>query len=167
MTLSNVPAGTKIFLDANVLVFHLTQAHPLSADCTAFLRRIALRELAGLTSAIVVAEVLHRMMIVEAVERQGFQTSREAVEYLQAHPTFVQTLQKHLDIPSALARMHIDIKPVDHIDLHTSKRFRRDYGLMTNDSLVLAVMKRHRIVNLATNDQGFQRVPPIRVWTPT
>ena len=166
MTLRNVPSRTKIFLDTNVLVFHFTRAHPLSEDCTGLLQRIASRELVGITSAIVVAELLHRMMVVEAVERKGFQTSRETVEYLQATPDFVKTLQKHHGIPSALARMRIDIKLVDHIDLHTSKRFRQEHGFMTNDSLVLAVMKRYRIDDLATNDPDFQQVSQIQVWTP-
>jgi predicted nucleic acid-binding protein len=53
------------------------------------------------------------------------------------------------------------------VELHSSKRYRRDYGFMTNDSLVLAVMKRHKVIHLATNDQDFERVPDIKVWTPT
>lgn len=167
MTLRNMPSRTKIFLDTNVLVFHFTRAHPLSEDCTALLQRIATRDVVGITSATVVAELLHRMMIVEAVERKGFQSSREAVEYLQATPAFVKTLKKHFGIPSALARMRVDIKLVDHIDLHTSKRFRQEHGFMTNDSLVLAVMRRFRINDLATNDPDFQQVPQIRVWTPS
>jgi predicted nucleic acid-binding protein len=106
-------------------------------------------------------------MIVETVEKQGFSTSREAVEYLQSHPDFVKTLKKPLPIPSDLARMGVDIQPVSHVELHSSKRYRRDYGFMTNDSLVLAVMKRHKVIHLATNDQDFERVPDIKVWTPT
>ena len=106
------------------------------------------------------------MMVVEAVEKRGFDTAREAVEYLQRHPDFVKTLKKHLPVPSDLARMEVDIKPVDHVDLHGSKRFRRDYGFMANDSLVLAVMKRHKVIHLATNDRDFEGVVEIKVWAP-
>jgi predicted nucleic acid-binding protein len=131
------------------------------------MERSAKGEVRAITSTIVVAEALHRMMIVEAVEKRGFDTAREAAEYLQNHPDFVKTLKKHLPVPSDLARMKIDIKPVDHVDLHNSKRVRRDHGFMTNDSLVLAVMKRYKVIHLATNDRDFERVPDIKVWAPT
>lgn len=166
MSFKDVPTGARIFLDANVMVYHFTQTHPLSSDCTHLMERSAKEDVQATTSAIVVSEVLHRMMVVEAVEKQGFGTAREAVEYLQGHPNFVKTLSKHLAVPSDLARMGVDIKPVDHIDLHSSKRFRRDLGFLTNDSLVLAVMKRHKVSHLATNDRDFERAPDIKVWEP-
>jgi predicted nucleic acid-binding protein len=31
-----------------------------------------------------------------------------------------------------------------------------DYGLMTNDSLIVAVMQDHKLVHLATNDRDFK-----------
>lgn len=167
MSLKDVPSGVTIFLDTNVMVFHFSQQHPLSADCTALLEQAAKGEVQAITSTVVVAETLHRMMVVEAVEKRAFATAREAVEYLQNHPEFVKTLKKHLAVPSDLARMRVDIKPIDHVDLHGSKGFRRDYGFMTNDSLVLAVMKRHKVIHLATNDRDFDRVPGIQVWAPT
>jgi predicted nucleic acid-binding protein len=40
--------------------------------------------------------------------------------------------------------------------LHQSKQFRTDYGLMTNDSLIVAVMQDHKLVHLATNDRDFK-----------
>lgn len=51
-------------------------------------------------------------------------------------------------------------------EIHGSRRYRDDYGLLTADSLLLAVMERHKLGDLVTNDEDFQRVPGIRVWMP-
>jgi predicted nucleic acid-binding protein len=40
------------------------------------------------------------------------------------------------------------------------------HGLLTNDALIVAVMQRHGITHLATNDDDFDRVPGITVWKP-
>jgi predicted nucleic acid-binding protein len=55
---------------------------------------------------------------------------------------------------------------VIHRDLHTSKQYREEYGLMVNDSLIVAVMKREKIQHLATNDTDFERIPDIAVRVP-
>jgi predicted nucleic acid-binding protein len=51
-------------------------------------------------------------------------------------------------------------------DLHTSKAVRRDYGLLVNDSLIVAVMRNHKLRHLATHDSGFLRVSGMQVWMP-
>jgi len=50
--------------------------------------------------------------------------------------------------------------------LHNSRQYRDEYGLMTNDSIIVAVMKREEIQHLATNDADFERVPGIVVRSP-
>jgi predicted nucleic acid-binding protein len=56
--------------------------------------------------------------------------------------------------------------PLTYRDLHNSRQFRDEQGLMTNDSIIVAVMKREKIQFLATNDADFERVPGIAVRTP-
>ncbi len=166
MKLGLLPAGSVVFADANILAYHFTRVTPTADLCTAFLRRAAGGEIRAITSSMVVAEVIHRAIVYEAA--RTLSVPKEAlITYLKGHPDVIQGLSQHLDVASELARMKVDIKPVDHVDLHGSKRFRREYGLMTNDSLVPAVMKRHKIIHLATNDRDFERVSGIRVWRPT
>jgi len=165
MNLDLLPAHSRIFADANVLAFHLAGHHPLSPACTRFLERGARREISILTSANVVAEVIHRAMVYEALQLRPERGSA-LISYLKTHPELVRELTQHLAVPSQLAAMNVDIKPIDHVDLHGSNRFRRDLGLMTNDSLLLAVMQRHKVTYLATHDQDFKRAKGIRVWAP-
>lgn len=51
-------------------------------------------------------------------------------------------------------------------ELHNSKRYRSEYGLLTRDSIILAVMERHKLIHLVTNDRDFEQVPGIKVWLP-
>ena len=65
-----------------------------------------------------------------------------------------------------LLQARVDILPLSYRDLHASRQFRETYGLMTNDSLLVAVMRRTRARYLATNDADFERIPGITVCLP-
>ncbi len=39
-------------------------------------------------------------------------------------------------------------------------------GLLTNDALIVALMRRHGLTNLVTNDDDFDSVPGLTVWKP-
>jgi len=156
MTLAEIPTGTRVFLDANVMVFHFGGDNPFRQDCLGLMQRIEDGQIQGLTSSIAVAETLHRLMVGEAREQLGFATSLETVNYLKKHTEVVKGLRRHLPVPSLIARLGIDIKPVGYVEIHGSKRFRTEHGLLVNDSLLLAVMTRWRVRHLATNPTGFR-----------
>ena len=166
MTLAEIPTGASVFLDANVMVFHFGGDNPFRQDCLGLMQRIEDGQIQGFTSSVAVAETLHRLMVGEAREQLGFATSLETVNYLKKHPEVVKSLRRHLPVPSLIARLGIDIKPVGHIEIHGSKRFRTEHGLLVNDSLLLAVMARWRVRHLATNDKDFDRITGIKVWAP-
>ena len=58
------------------------------------------------------------------------------------------------------------ILDVTYREIHASKQYRDDYGPLTDDSIMLAVMQRHDIVDLATNDEDFKRIAGLRLWMP-
>ncbi len=60
----------------------------------------------------------------------------------------------------------MNILPVSYRDLHASRQARERDGLMTNDSLLVAVMRRERLHYLATNDADFERIAGITVCLP-
>ena len=55
---------------------------------------------------------------------------------------------------------------MNYKDLHRGKQVRQEYGLLTNDSLIVAVMQRHRLRHLATHDRDFARLPILHIWQP-
>ena len=165
MPLSGIPAGTRVFLDANMQVYHFLQVEPLAQICRMLFGRIARREIRAFTSADVAADVIHRVMVAEAVAEFGLQRG-DAVSYLKAHPQAVRELQQYKTIPREFTLARIHILAITYREIHNSKQFRDEYGMLTNDSVILAVMRRHKLVHLVTNDDDFKRVPGIKVWLP-
>jgi predicted nucleic acid-binding protein len=113
----------------------------------------------------VVAEVTHRVMVNEAREQLNL-SARETVEQLQQQTDLVRSLTRHLTVASDIGKAGVDILPLTVKDLHASKAYRRDYSLLTNDSLILAVMRNNKLRHLASHDSGFKSVPGLQLWMP-
>jgi predicted nucleic acid-binding protein len=146
-------------------VYHFSGPTELTPACSAFLRRIEDHALQGFTSLSVVSEVLHRLMIIEATETLSVEP-RQAVRYLKEHPAEVKKLAKHVLVPGKIQALGVHILAPTLEDLLTSQEGKLTFGFLTNDALHLAVMTRHRLMHLATNDPDFERVESLKVWRP-
>jgi len=104
-------------------------------------------------------------MVVEARERYEL-PARQVVTYLKKHPDAVRRLTRYKQIPGEFSRARVRILDVTYREIHASKQFRDDYGLLTDDSLLLAVMLRHNLSDLASNDADFKRVANVQLWMP-
>jgi predicted nucleic acid-binding protein len=165
MSLTGIPSGVQVFVDANILTYYFTGYEPFIEECSAFFERVASRNLRAITSADTAADVIHRVMIGEAIARLGLEP-RSAVAQLKKHPEMVEQLHHFQSIPSDLASARIQIVDLTYRELHSSKQYREKYGLLTRDSIIVATMHRLNIMHLVTNDRDFERMPRIRVWLP-
>lgn len=164
--LIDLPSDSTVFVDTNLLSYFYIRKDALAKSVELFLERGSTHDLEIVTSASVVEDVVHRVMVFEAVTKHHVDPAR-AVNYLKNHPNLVKSLTEHLTIPSRLYnQFNINILGVTRAELHASKTFRSRYGLLTNDSLIVATMQRNNIIHLATNDRDFERVKEIQVWTP-
>ncbi|MEW5980636.1 MAG: hypothetical protein AB1898_33095 [Acidobacteriota bacterium] len=66
MTLAEVPDAATVFIDANIFVYHFTGVSP---ECQGFLERVERSLIRAATGAHVLLEVLHRLMMIEAVTK--------------------------------------------------------------------------------------------------
>ncbi len=162
MGLDRVPAGTPIFLDANIFIYHFTG---VSRQCTALLSRCEKGQIAGITGVHVLAEVTHRMMAIEAV-RKELVTPGNVAAKLRARPHIVRALKDYQGNVDTLLAIGIQVLSLAPDDLVASAAIRGTTGLLTNDSLSVAMLQRERIVALATGDPDFRRVPGMRVFVP-
>ena len=64
MKLAEARDGDRVFIDANIFIYHFGGR---SLECKKFLERCARRLLLGYTATPVIGEVLHRRMIAEAI----------------------------------------------------------------------------------------------------
>ncbi len=163
MNLDDLQPGDRVFLDANIFVYHFLG---LSPDCRQLLSRCHQGELSGVTATFIVAEVMHRLMTAEAVARQLI-TSSQVVKKLRERPDIVQQLQRPNQCPAQIKAMKIEIKPLLVSTLEASATVRQQYGLLTNDSLLVAAMQEANLQKLATLDQDFARISGLLVYQPT
>ena len=160
--LDALPAGAGVFIDANIFLGHfLNQSRP----CTTFLERLWNREIAGLTSVLVVSEVRHGLLRAEVSARQRL-PSRLGLRYLRDHPDVIARLPETRRALIELRSWPLRLVTVTHGQLWNACRLSERFGLLTNDALHLATMRAHHLTHLASNDTDFARVPGLTLWRP-
>jgi len=162
MKINEIPAGEKVFIDANIFIYHFTG---VSEQCSQFLIRCEKNEINAVTSVNVLLEVLHRLMMVEAVKK-NLVTPPNVRKKLENNPSIVTQLSDYFLNTQKIPMMGIEIVEVDFQTFLKSQNFRNTYGLMVNDSIILASMQKEGIHSLVTNDEGFNIVEDIFVFNP-
>ena len=162
--LTALPSGARVFIDANIFIYHFTRI-PLTATCTAFLQRVEAGDLQGVTSVIILAEVAHRLMILEAIRTLGF-SPRMAVKKLKEQPALVPQLSHYKVVTERIPSFNVAIEPVTFAYLQTAQSLSALHGLLTNDSLTAAVMQALGLTDVATNDSDLSVVPGLTIWRP-
>jgi predicted nucleic acid-binding protein len=162
--LAAVPSGRGVFIDANIFIYHFAQA-PLSAPCTPFLRRVEVGNIQGVTSVVVLAEVTHRIMVPEAIASFGF-PSRTAVKQLKEHPALVKQLGHYKVASEKIPAFNVTVEPITAAHFRLAQSLSATHGLLTNDSLIAAVMQTLALVDLASNDPNLSAVPGLTIWQP-
>ena len=163
MTLDRVPPASRIFVDSTVFIYHATGASP---QCRAFLERCEAGAIAGVTSVIVLAEVAHRLMAVEAVAK-GLVSGKDVVKKLRARPDVARRLHVYQEQVERIPLMGVNVIAFDLGALLHSADVRRRYGLLVNDSLVVAAAQAAGVEHLASADADFDRVKELRVYRPS
>ena len=159
---SPIRPGQRIFIDSNIFIYHFLGTMSLCSD---LLARVEAKDIRGFTSVIVVAEVWHRLMIAEVIEIYKISPTK-AVSYLKSHPQIVKELSKcHFAITS-ISALHIKIWPLTERVFGSAQLIIKRFGLLTNDALNLALMKSHKVKNIATNDRDFEHIKDISVYRP-
>jgi len=163
MTLAELQDGDSVFVDANVFIYHFGGR---SSEGKAFLERCARRELLGHTSTLILAEVLHRLMIAEAIAK-GLVTAQTAVRKLGETPELVKHLTQYQEDVDKIFQMNITILALTPEIMRLSGEVRKSEGLLTNDSLVVAGIRAQGLTKVATANGDFDRASEITVYKPT
>lgn len=165
MFLSEITEDSKVFIDSNIFIYHFTKFEGFTNSCLEFFQRIETGRLKGYTSTLVLAEVLHRLMIIEGSNKLGLQT-KKVLEYLKANPEKITILTDHLASSDLIEEMGIDVLAVNFRDIKLSNSLKKECKLFTNDAINLSVMKNNGFTLLASNDPDFERVDFISLYKP-
>lgn len=165
MTFDQIHTSGDIFLDANILVYHFTGDATYGVACTRLIERIEQNDLRGYTSAAVVSDATHRMMTIEAMQQFGWPIAGLAAR-LRKHRTEISKLiafQRAVDQVPLLGIHVVDVT----LDLVLgATKLSRQFELLSGDALIVAVMQRHGLANLASSDTDFDHVHTLTRYAP-
>jgi predicted nucleic acid-binding protein len=162
MNLDAVGAGVTVFIDANIFIYHFTGA---SEECTALLSRCEQGELDGVTAVNAQLEVLHRLMLVEAVNKKLVEPPH-ILNKLRKQPQKIRQLSDYYVNTQRILEMGVRVLPVLPETIVASHHFRTGYGMMVNDSIIAAVMQGAGLTSIATNDGQFKKIHGLSVFSP-
>lgn len=165
MYLHEIDHGSKVFIDANIFVYHFSKGSGFNKSCREFLSRIETSEIHGITSVAVIQEAVHRLMMVEASAMFDIET-RNLPKYLKQHPDVVKQLTEHLVVPNKILALNIEIIQITPRIIEESQNIKKKYGFLSNDSLTLKIMEDLGITILASNDLDFNRVEWLNLYLP-
>ncbi len=160
--LNEISSNSIVFVDANIFIYHFLD---VSEPCTNFLERVEMEDVEAYTSTVVTAEVLHRLMIAEVVEKHSVKP-KDVVKFLKQNPEIISTLEKCENAIKEIPEFKVKILSVASEAIFQSKRLRKEYNLLTNDSLNLHVIKTNGLTDIVTNDSDFDGVEWLKVWKP-
>jgi predicted nucleic acid-binding protein len=165
VTLDAISSGTAVFIDANCLVYFVTADPRYGPSCKRLLERIDNRDIQGFTSAHILSELAHRAMTLEAVTRFSRPAAGMA-NWLRRHPNEVQQLSRHRQAIDEVQNCKVLILPVHGPEVSRAADFSSQFGLLSSDALVVAVMHQHGLTALASHDADFDRVPGLTRYAP-
>jgi predicted nucleic acid-binding protein len=127
--------------------------------------RIERHETLGFTSTHILTEVSHRIMTIEAIAIHGWPPAAIAPR-LRRHPALVQQLTGFQQAIDDILQSKIQVLPIPIPLIASAVRISRQTGLLSNDALIVAVMRHQGLSNLASNDGDFDRVPGLTRYAP-
>ena len=162
MTLDEIPDGSNLFIDANIFIYAVGRQ---SEQCRRFLRRCAGHEITGRTTTGVIAEVCHRRMLMEARAKGVVPRGGTPRDLARKKALFVRLTDYQMEIRSLLAS-EVRVDPVLGEDFPVALMLEKQFGLLTNDSLNLAVAKRLGLGAIASADGDFEGVEGFMIYGP-
>jgi predicted nucleic acid-binding protein len=164
MNPDDISRGSLCVLDTNIVIY---AEQGLSAQAQRVLRRVAAREITGILPQPAWQELIHRLMLTEAL-KVGAITAGNPARQLAEKPETVARLALYRDKVKALVEMGIGFEACTRKDLlEDALRIQERYGLLTNDSVLLAVAMRLKADAFITADKDFDPVKEIAVFSPT
>jgi predicted nucleic acid-binding protein len=162
MNLTDIRNGSRILLDSNILLY---AAGRHSRECVALVERIASGAVEACLTTVTVGEVCHRWMLEECRDR-GIALGTNPARALTEKRQVISQLTNYYSLTMAVLNGRFDIRSVEPRDFVLALQIQRRWGLLTNDSLQLAVAERIGINEIATADKGLDVVRGIIVYKP-
>jgi predicted nucleic acid-binding protein len=161
MNLEAILDGSRVLVDANVILYALDHK---SGSCRQFLARCQAQTVEGIVTTVTIAEVAHRRMVEEA--RANGLTGSNPARALARRSELIRQLRVYAEDVRDLLDGELGVQSVRAEDFYVALELQRQHGLLTNDSLNLAVAQRIGTREIATADSNFDIVQGLIVYKP-
>lgn len=164
MNLDDIRNGSLCVADTNVLLYAEQGA---SRQSQRLLRRCATGDLLITLPQIVWHELAHKLMLAEAL-MHGSISGPNPARKLARRPEVVKRLGLYKEKIAALRNLSLGFEPCTSADFFgTAFAYQERYGLLMNDSLILATAFRLKADVLVTADAAFRGVTELQVAMPS
>ncbi|HWG45321.1 MAG TPA: type II toxin-antitoxin system VapC family toxin [Gemmataceae bacterium] len=165
MIFTDLPAGARVFVDANTLVYHFSRHPRFGATCTDLMGRIERGELSGVTTTHILGETAHRLMTLEAITLLNWPAAGIG-NRLRTHPAEVNRLSRFRQAIEEVVQSKLQIILTTANLVAAAVALSQQIGLLFNDALIVAVMQANGLTHLASHDADFDRVPSLTRYAP-
>jgi predicted nucleic acid-binding protein len=159
--LDKLPDNSLVFIDANIFVYALTRQ---SAQCYQLLNRCSGNEVTGVTLLETVNEATHRLMLAEACFKGLI--SKESAASLRKKAQVIPSLTEYWQDTEKILAFNLVFLPLTESLIRAAQIERQSFGLLTNDSMIVACMRQQGVLAIATCDSDFEQVSGISVFQP-
>jgi len=164
VAIDDISSGSLCVLDTNILLY---AEQGMSQQAQKLVRRCATGDLIGVLPQTVWQELAHRLMLLEAM-MLGKISGPNPARKLGGQPQLVKELGLYREKVRALVHLGLGFEPCTRDDLLESAfQFQEKYGLLTNDSVILATAVRLEADVLVTGDAAFEKTAELSVAMPS
>ena len=164
MNLDDIQNGSLCVVDTKVLLY---AEQGLSQQAQRLIRRCSTGDLIGVLPQTVWQELTHKLMLAEALMMERV-SGPNAGRKLSRQPDTVKRLGLYKDKILALVNMGLGFEACMKEDLLVNAfHYQEKYGLLTNDSVIVAIAVRLKADVLVTADAAVQKVSEIPVAMPS
>jgi predicted nucleic acid-binding protein len=162
MNLLQIPQKQTVIIDTNIFVY---AAQRISVQCIKLLEKCAKDELYGIIPVHILTELTHVLMLAEARDL-GLIRGQNPAKQLLENPNKVKVLNRYESLIRDLLSIGLTIESLQREDFLTTMSLQRQYGLLTNDALFLAVATRLRVTAVISADSIFKSITGITHYFP-
>ena len=160
--IEDIRPGARVLVDSNILLY---ASSGRSRQCVECVKRCANGSIDGVITTIVLGELCHRWMMEEAMAK-GLITGSNPAAKLAKAPDVIPQLTDYQRLTTAVVHGSLHIEAVEREDFITALQFQKQFSLMTNDSLLLAVALRLGIQEIASADHDFRNLQGFHIYRP-
>lgn len=162
--LADLPKGKVVFIDSNIFHLFLRGSGSLQRSCTAFLERVEAKEITGYTSALVLDELIFKILLKKVEEKHR----RNPLVVLQDHPeeasVHSQEIRRAVGIVLGIGALGIVAVEKNHMEDASDQM--QKHSVLSRNAIHLSVMSSLNCHDIASADSDFDRVADINRWRP-